>query len=183
MIRRTIIEKIPSLRWKTFSLISQTLYSAAFKKFGEKSVIVSPLKLKGIEKISIGAHVSIFEGAWLQTESSGELIIGDNVYIGHRCHLHAYDSITIGSQTVIADNVLINSAEHLKNNLAEVQGTGPIRIGEHVFIGQNAVILGGVTIGQGAVIGAGAVVTRDVLPHTTVVGVPARIINQPSNPL
>lgn len=183
MIRRTIIEKIPSVRWKVSSLISTTLYSAAFKKFGEKSVIVSPLKLKGLEKVSIGKHVSIFEGVWLQAEAGGELTIGDSVYIGHRCHLHAYDSITIGSQTVIADNVLINSAEHLKNNLAVVQGAGPITIGEQVFIGQNAVILGGVTVGQGAVIGAGAVVTRDVPPHTTVAGVPARIINQPSNSL
>lgn len=183
MIRRTLVEKIPSLRWKTSSLISKTLYSATFKKFGEQSVIVSPLKLKGLENISVGHRVSIFEGAWLQAEAGGELTIGDSVYIGHRCHIHAYDSITIGSQTVIADNVLINSAEHPKNNLATVQGAGPITIGQHVFIGQNAVILGGITISDHAIIGAGAVVTKDVPAYATVAGVPARIINQPSNSL
>lgn len=180
MIRRTIVEKIPSLRWKTSSLISRTLYSAAFKKFGEKSVIVSPMKLRGLENISLGNNVSIFEGVWLQAEACGELTIGDSVYIGHRCHFHAYDNVTIGSNTVIADNVLINSAEHLKENLAQVQGTGPIAIGEHVFIGQNAVILGGVTIGDNAVVGAGAVVTKDVPTGATVAGVPARPIVQPS---
>ncbi|MFW0180370.1 acyltransferase [Rothia sp. P5766] len=181
MIRRTIVEKIPSLRWKTSSLISRRLYSAAFKKFGEKSVIVSPLKLRGLENISLGKNVSIFEGCWLQAEAEGELMIGDSVYVGHRCHIHAYDQVSIGSNTVIADNVLINSAEHLKENLAQVQGTGPITIGEHVFIGQNAVILGGVTIGDNAVVGAGAVVTRDVPVGATVAGVPARAITSPSN--
>nr|WP_278786194.1 DapH/DapD/GlmU-related protein [Actinomyces urogenitalis] len=52
--------------------------------------------------------------------------------------------------------------------------TDPVTVGNDVFIGQHAVVLGGVTIGTGATIGAGAVVTHDVPPHTTVVGVPAR---------
>ena len=46
-------------------------------------------------------------------------------------------------------------------------------IGDHVFIGANAVVNMGVTIGSHAVVGAGAVVTRDVPPYTVVVGVPA----------
>jgi UDP-2-acetamido-3-amino-2,3-dideoxy-glucuronate N-acetyltransferase len=41
-------------------------------------------------------------------------------------------------------------------------------------IGSGAVILGGVEIGERAVVGAGAVVTRDIAPHTIVVGNPAR---------
>ena len=48
------------------------------------------------------------------------------------------------------------------------------RIGDRVFIGAGAKVLGGIEIGDGALIGANAVVVHDVAPGTTVVGVPAR---------
>jgi acetyltransferase-like isoleucine patch superfamily enzyme len=47
-----------------------------------------------------------------------------------------------------------------------------------VWVGANAVILGGVTIGDGAVIAAGAVVTKDVEPGAVVAGVPARVLRK-----
>ena len=50
------------------------------------------------------------------------------------------------------------------------------KIGNDVWVGENAIILAGVNIGDGAIIGAGAVVTKDVPPYAIVVGVPAKII-------
>lgn len=49
-------------------------------------------------------------------------------------------------------------------------------IGNDVWIGQGAMLLGGIEIGNGAIIGAGAVVTKDVPPYSIVAGVPARIV-------
>lgn len=49
-----------------------------------------------------------------------------------------------------------------------------VTTGNDVWIGHNAVIMGGVTLGDGAVVGAGAVVTRDAAPYEIVGGVPAR---------
>lgn len=51
-----------------------------------------------------------------------------------------------------------------------------VRIGNDVWIGTRAIIMGGVTIGDGAVIGAGAVVTKNVPPYSIVGGVPAKVI-------
>lgn len=52
----------------------------------------------------------------------------------------------------------------------------PIHIGKGVWIGAEAVILGGVTVGDWAVVAAGAVVTKDVPPYTVVGGIPAKKI-------
>ncbi|MBJ7326566.1 MAG: hypothetical protein JHC52_04385 [Chthoniobacterales bacterium] len=54
----------------------------------------------------------------------------------------------------------------------------PTKIGRDVWIGANAVILGGVTIGDGAVVAAGAVVTKDVEAGAVVAGVPARLLRK-----
>jgi UDP-2-acetamido-3-amino-2,3-dideoxy-glucuronate N-acetyltransferase len=49
-------------------------------------------------------------------------------------------------------------------------------VDDEASVGSGAVILGGIRIGVGALVGAGAVVTRDVAPHTIVVGSPARAL-------
>jgi serine O-acetyltransferase len=51
-------------------------------------------------------------------------------------------------------------------------------LGDRVWVGPNAVIVGGVHLGDDAAVGANAVVLRDVPPHTTVGGVPAKVISQ-----
>ena len=53
-------------------------------------------------------------------------------------------------------------------------------LGSDVFIGAGAKIIGAVTIGSGARIGANAVVLHDVPPHSTAVGIPARIVRRRS---
>jgi len=55
---------------------------------------------------------------------------------------------------------------------------GDIVIGSDVWIGYEAVIMGGVHIGDGAIIAAKAVVTKDVAPYTVVGGVPAKQIRK-----
>jgi acetyltransferase-like isoleucine patch superfamily enzyme len=59
-----------------------------------------------------------------------------------------------------------------------VASSRPIRIGNAVWIGFDAVVLPGVTIGDGSIIGARSVVTEDVPPYCIAVGNPARIVRR-----
>ncbi len=57
------------------------------------------------------------------------------------------------------------------------RGASPL-IGDNVFIGAGAKVVGPVIIGAGAKIGANAVVVRDVPAYATAVGVPAKVVRQ-----
>lgn len=170
-----VVEAGPSIRWRVGALRSRLLYERTFGSFGSGSVIVAPRQLRGVDRIHIGAHCAIYSGSWLQVEQGeGSLTIGDRAYLGHDVHLHAADPISIGDRCVLADGVFIATTDHGREDRSLTHGTGPVTIGNDVFIGQRAVILGGVTIGDGATVGAHAVVTKDVDPGTVVGGVPAR---------
>lgn len=125
--------------------------------------------------------------------------IGNYTYIQDNCK---FEKCKIGSFCSIGDNVKVLSSTHptrdfvstspvffstegqciksfVEENLFEeyrrVQGFGVI-IGNDVWIGSNAILLGGVTIGDGAIIAAGSVVNKDVPPFAIVGGVPAKIL-------
>ena len=51
-----------------------------------------------------------------------------------------------------------------------------IYIENDVWIGSNAIILGGVRISTGAIVGAGSLVIKDIPPYAIVGGVPAKVI-------
>lgn len=173
---RFITEAPPSIRWHIGVLNSRLVLSRAFAAFGTGSVIVKPMRLRGVERISLGRDCAVYEGSWLETEPDAWISIGDRVYLGHDVHLHAVGDVRIESGCMLADGVLVSSGSHdMSDDKSAVTGA-PISIGTNCFIGQRAVILAGVTIGDGATIGAGAVVTRDVPAGATAAGVPARVI-------
>jgi acetyltransferase-like isoleucine patch superfamily enzyme len=57
-----------------------------------------------------------------------------------------------------------------------LEGVGPVRIKDNVFIGHNAIVMPNVTIGPNAIVGAGSLVTKDVPEGSIVSGSPARVI-------
>ncbi len=86
--------------------------------------------------------------------------------------------IVIGETCVLEDNISIFQGVTLGGSGKESGDRHPkVRTG--VLIGAGANVLGNVTIGEGAWIGAGSVVLSDVEAHTTVVGVPAKVVGRP----
>lgn len=66
----------------------------------------------------------------------------------------------------------------VEKKYADRENRYPVVIGNDVWIGYGAVILGGITIGDGAIIGAGAVVTKNVEPYAIVAGNPAKVLRK-----
>ena len=131
-------------------------------------------------KFSLGDY-SVVESYSCINNAVGDVIIGDYTRVG--LHNTIIGPVTIGSHVNLAQGITVTALNH---NFSETdkrideQGvsTTPVTIDDDVWIGANAVILPGVSIGTHSVVAAGAVVTKDVPPHSLVVGVPAKVIKQ-----
>ncbi|MCC4264277.1 serine O-acetyltransferase [Oceanimonas baumannii] len=88
--------------------------------------------------------------------------------------------IVVGETAVIEDDVSILQNVTLGGTGKEGGDRHP-KIREGVMIGAGAKILGNIEVGKGAKIGAGSVVLDPVPAHTTVAGVPARVVGRPGS--
>ena len=87
--------------------------------------------------------------------------------------------LVIGETAVVGNNVSILQSVTLGGTGKDEADRHP-KIGTGVLISAGAKILGNIRVGDGAKVGAGSVVLEDVPPHTTVAGVPAKIVGRPS---
>ncbi len=88
------------------------------------------------------------------------ITLGNNVYI------------TAGTKFITHDGGTLL----FRDRVPDLEITKPIVVGNNVYIGNNVIILPGVTIGNNVIIGAGAVVSKDIPDNSVAVGVPARVI-------
>ncbi len=101
--------------------------------------------------VNLGNHTDIGGGLYLP---HGNVVVDGMVNIGRNCVIAPW--VTIGTNGSVA---------------------GP-RIGDDVFIGTGAKVLGAIQVGDRVKIGANAVVIDNVPADTTVVGIPARPVRQ-----
>jgi serine O-acetyltransferase len=83
--------------------------------------------------------------------------------------------VVIGETAEIGDWVMLYQGVTL-GGTGKQRGKRHPTLEDRVVVGVSAVVLGAVTVGKGARIGGGAVVVKDVPPHSTAVGVPARVV-------
>jgi serine O-acetyltransferase len=95
--------------------------------------------------------------------------IGQGFFIDHGM------GVVIGETAEIGDWVTLYQGVTL-GGTGKQRGKRHPTIEDHAVVGVGAVVLGAITVGAGAKIGGGAVVVKDVPPHSTAVGVPARIV-------
>jgi len=149
------------------------------------------------ENVELGDGVQIFHpdlvnlyGCSIGAETKiGTFVeIQKGAHIGARCKISSHsfvcEGITIEDGVFIGHGVMFTNDAHPRavNTDGSLQDDNDwqvieTRVKRHASIGSGATILPGITIGEGAMVGAGAVVTKDVPDHATVVGNPARVVD------
>ena len=115
--------------------------------------------------------------------------VGVNILGDSTDSLHIYGNvawgsepwiITLGEDVHITDGVKFITHDGgtllYRDKIPDLEITKPIIVGNKVYIGNNVIILPGVTIGNNVIIGAGAVVTKNIPDNSVAVGVPAKVI-------
>jgi UDP-perosamine 4-acetyltransferase len=110
-------------------------------------------------------------------------IVARDVTIGEGAHIMAgailQPGVKIGCNTIVNTaasvdhDCIVGDHAHLAPGVVL---SGNVVIGDHTHVGTGATIIQGVVVGRGAMIGAGAVVVRDIPPHVTAMGVPAKVV-------
>ncbi|MEY2957931.1 MAG: hypothetical protein RLZZ01_499 [Actinomycetota bacterium] len=97
-----------------------------------------------------------------------KLEIGDHSWIGEGVWILNLEPVSIGSHTCVSQDVLICTGSHDRRSPSFEFDNGPIRIGDHCWLGARSTVLRGVTIGSQVVVGATALVVADVADGTTI---------------
>jgi len=97
--------------------------------------------------------------------------------LGRRIFIDHGAGVVIGETAEVGNNVVIYQGVTLGGTGKDTGKRHPT-IEDDVMISAGAKVLGPFTVGQGSKIGAGSVVLKEVPPHSTVVGVPGRIVKQ-----
>jgi serine O-acetyltransferase len=100
--------------------------------------------------------------------------------LGQGIMLDHATGVVIGETAVVGNNVSILQSVTL-GGTGKDEGDRHPKIGDGVLISAGAKILGNIRVGEGAKVGAGSVVLEDVPAHTTVAGVPAKIVGRPAS--
>jgi serine O-acetyltransferase len=113
---------------------------------------------RGLTGIEIHPGATIEEGFFI--DHGMGVVIGETAEIGKNVTM--YHGVTLGGTSW-------------------KKGKRHPTIGENVIIGANAAILGAIQVGENSKIGSGSVVNREVPPHSTVVGIPGRVVFREGN--
>ena len=138
------------------------------------------------EGVIIGKGTKIWHFSHIMTGS----IIGENCNIGQNvvispgvilgCNVKVQNNVSVYTGVVCEDDVFLGPSMVFTNivnprsSIIRKEEYDKTLVKKGATIGANATIICGINIGSYSFIGAGAVVTKEVLPHSLVLGNPAR---------
>jgi serine O-acetyltransferase len=161
-------------KWYFLKALSPSLPAFRFTYLLRHASIFPKTSLRGIFYRLLLNHFSYKYGFQIQPNTR----IGKGLYIGHR------GPVVINGLTEIGDNFTLPHVVTIGQTNRGKRAGCP-KIGNRVWIGAGAVIVGKITIGDNVLISPNAYVTCDVPENSLVIGNPARcfpVLNQDANP-
>jgi virginiamycin A acetyltransferase len=163
LIRKYLIHVIA--KKKGFTIYNYNVPLKILPYIGTGVLINRDVYFESDKNIEIGNYTYINGGHIYCAKIGKYCSIGHGVSIGpDNHHLNRVSTFPISSRALN------------KHNNCEFATPIPTIIKNDVWIGNNAIIMQGISVGNGAVIASGAVVTKDVPPYAIVGGVPASVI-------
>jgi acetyltransferase-like isoleucine patch superfamily enzyme len=107
--------------------------------------------------------------------------IGNDVFLGMGCWLHAVGGIVLEDQVLIGPYAMLISGDHTQIDGSYRFGprdSAPIRIGSGAWVAAHATVTKGVRVGRGALLAANSVATHEIPDYTSAGGVPAQPIER-----
>ena len=207
-MRNTILNKIKKILKLLFVFIFKCKHPYDNIKIGKNtSILFSKIKSKRRYKniITIGNNVvlkncsfifygtrniiTIHDGAHLNNvtfwveDSDNEIIIGEKSTFHGNCQLAACEgtSISIGSDCMFSHDIYVRTTDShsiIKEN-KRINPAKNIKIGNHVWIGMQSLILKGTNIPDGCIIGARSTVSASDMENNSIyVGQPVKLVNK-----
>jgi acetyltransferase-like isoleucine patch superfamily enzyme len=127
--------------------------------------------------LGFGADSSIYDSSVVL----GDVQVGANTWIGPFTVLDGSGGLSIGSFCNVSAGVQIYSHDTVEATLTGGKAparSGRVSIGDHTYLGPNAIVSRGVSIGSQCVVGASALVNRDVPDRAIVFGTPGRVVGR-----
>ena len=141
-----------------------------------------------VEQDGRNSAVPLLDKRYLNARIEPGAIIRDQVTIEDNAVVMMGAVINIGAEigagtmidmgAILGGRATVGKNSHIGAGVIEPASAEPVRIGDNVLVGANAVVIEGVQVGNGSVVAAGAIVTQDVPENVVVAGVPARIIKE-----
>ncbi len=160
----------------------------AFRAQGVTHSLVGVGSTRGGESRRKLASVLLDNGYELLTAIHPAAVVAQSALVGPGTAVMA--GAVINPRARVGGNVIINTAAVVEHDCVVGDHShvapcsclgGGVRIGSCAHVGSRSVVKEGLAVGDGATVGAGSVVTRDVPAGTTVIGVPARSIQEGKN--
>ena len=160
---KIIMENDPAIKRKIEVLLYPSFKAMIYYKISHYLYIKKHMLLARLisERAKHKTGIEIHPGA----------VLSDSVFIDHG------SSVVIGETAIVGENVVMFHGVTLGGTGKE-KGKRHPTIGNNVFIGSGAKILGNISIGDNVKIGANAVVLKSVESNVTVVGVPAVVVKR-----